>query len=136
MKRKLEFNTLHTRLRQIRESLGMTQEEFADALNISKPSVARYEAGSRHPGSDLLTVLLNKYGINLNWLLTGEETATLNKENSAPLSSSFARDKEMQELLELMEIPEIRRTVLAELDKAKQIFKSLVEKRRRKKPAG
>ena len=128
MKRKIELNSFYNRLKQIRESLGQTQEEFAKALNVSKPTIARYEAGGRKPDADFLSILLNKYKINLNWLLTGDETMCLDEEILKNLSPYSDQDEEIKELLNLMDIPEVRRSVLAELDKSKEIFKPQVEK--------
>lgn len=33
-------------LRELRQSLGLTQTQLAEALGISRPSIARYEAGT------------------------------------------------------------------------------------------
>ncbi len=48
------------------------REEFAAALVISANSVARYERGDRVPDSDVLTAYKKKFGISIDWLLTGD----------------------------------------------------------------
>lgn len=41
----LNYNPNVPTLKQVRERLGMTQEQFADALDLSRSTVIRYEAG-------------------------------------------------------------------------------------------
>ena len=48
-------------LRRIREQLGLTQQQLADALQTTRVSVARYEAGMRRiPG--MVKVVLDRLG--------------------------------------------------------------------------
>lgn len=46
---------LNGRLRQERERLGLSQQELADLLGISRVSQNNYENGTREPGLDYLT---------------------------------------------------------------------------------
>jgi transcriptional regulator with XRE-family HTH domain len=39
------FNPNVPTLKQVRERLGMTQEEFANALGLSRNTIGRYESG-------------------------------------------------------------------------------------------
>lgn len=64
---------MHTRLKQIREILGITQKDWALSLDIGEVvSISRWENGVRQPGYVILSKLADKYKINLHWLLTGE----------------------------------------------------------------
>jgi DNA-binding XRE family transcriptional regulator len=45
---KVKLNFEENILKQIRQELGMTQEQFAKAINVHRVSVAKWEAG-RHP---------------------------------------------------------------------------------------
>lgn len=59
------------RLREARESLGLTQRAFCSNTEIPLPSLKDYEGGKSIPGGDALA----RYGfcgINVNWLLTGD----------------------------------------------------------------
>jgi transcriptional regulator with XRE-family HTH domain len=62
---------LSKRLKDIRKSLGKSQEEMAALLEISYPSWQGYELGKSVPGSAVITELI-KLGFNSNWILTGE----------------------------------------------------------------
>ena len=57
------------RLRQIRESYGITQNEFSKRLGISRVSLTHYEAGDRTPDIDFLKRLHEETGFSLYYLL-------------------------------------------------------------------
>jgi transcriptional regulator with XRE-family HTH domain len=50
---------------------GKTQKEFALELDISAPSLQKYELDESVPGGLALAKLAEK-GINVNWILTGK----------------------------------------------------------------
>lgn len=69
--RKCEPKEVGVRLRAFRESLGLSQPAFANAVGGTKPGIQDNEAGKSIPGGRLLQGMIAA-GINTNWLLTGE----------------------------------------------------------------
>lgn len=64
---------LGARLRGIRKKLNdVEREKFAQSLGISKNTLAYYERGERTPDADVLERYRLIFGIDINWLLTGE----------------------------------------------------------------
>lgn len=60
------------RLKKIRTTFGMTQQEFAQELGISYRTLQRYEEGEKFPkGMEFLLDLIMK-GVSVDWLLTGD----------------------------------------------------------------
>lgn len=59
-------------LKLIRKNKGLTQQEFANQLEVSTATIASVENGSRDIPKALMKSLVKKFGINANWLLTGE----------------------------------------------------------------
>ena len=59
---------MNERLKKLRKTLDLTQQEFADRLQIKRNTVATYEAGKSNP-SDAAVSLIN---VNEDWLRTGE----------------------------------------------------------------
>lgn len=59
-------------LKSIRKNKGLTQQEFANQLEVSTATIASVENGSRDMPKALMKSLVKKIGINANWLLTGE----------------------------------------------------------------
>lgn len=61
------------RLKELRESLGYSVEEFAKALGIHRSSIYRYEGTNKKEARELpisLAILLTqKFNISLDWLV-------------------------------------------------------------------
>jgi transcriptional regulator with XRE-family HTH domain len=58
------------RIVQIRQQA--TQTQFAATLEIHKNTLIRYEQEKRHPDSAFLVRLCEQYGVDPNWLLSGQ----------------------------------------------------------------
>lgn len=60
------------RLKQLRQELGLNQEEFAKELKIGRSTIANYEAGTRAPVSSVISLICKNWNVNETWLSTGE----------------------------------------------------------------
>lgn len=60
------------KLKQIRQSLRLTQDEFAFALRMKSRTYAAYERNENKPTLNMLETLCNDYDINLNWFLSSK----------------------------------------------------------------
>lgn len=61
------------RLKEIRERVGKTQDEFASYVDTSSKSIYRYEAGEQLPsGREMLKLALAFPG-EIEWILTGRD---------------------------------------------------------------
>ena len=77
------------RLKEFRLSQNLSQNQFAEILNISPKAYWNYENNERDIPSDILTNIVQLYGINLNWLF-GESTEMLfNKDNIYSIGSKI-----------------------------------------------
>lgn len=63
---------MNERLKKIRNILNLTQQEFADKLNIKRGTVANYEIGRNEPIDAVITLICKEFGVNEVWLRTGE----------------------------------------------------------------
>jgi transcriptional regulator with XRE-family HTH domain len=61
------------RLQLERKRLGMTQEQFAAQLDVSKRTQAAYEAGGSEPGVQYL-LKAGELGLDIGFVLTGQPT--------------------------------------------------------------
>lgn len=60
------------RLRGLRKKAGLTQEDAAKVLDVARTTYSGYERGTSEPDFNVLHKLSNYYGVDLNWLITGE----------------------------------------------------------------
>ncbi|MGF7157386.1 helix-turn-helix domain-containing protein [Bartonella heixiaziensis] len=61
------------RLRYVRLALGdPSRETLAKKFSMTKNSIAFYERGEREPNLSVLQTYRTLYGVNINWLLTGQ----------------------------------------------------------------
>lgn len=67
---------LARRLREAREYVGLSQEDVATALSISRPAVTNIEAGTRKVEAVELDKLSQLYGQTVHYLLTGESATS------------------------------------------------------------
>ncbi|TGE15998.1 XRE family transcriptional regulator [Hymenobacter elongatus] len=63
--------TIGERLKVVRQSRGMTQQEMADLLGVSRPLITQLEGGRHQPSSEALETIVDKLGISRNWLWFG-----------------------------------------------------------------
>lgn len=56
-------------LRSIREKNNLTQEQFAERINVTRQAVSRWENGETQPNTEMLKVLSKGFGVSINTLL-------------------------------------------------------------------
>ena len=59
-------------IRQFRISMGLTQRELAERINVSDKAVSKWENGNGFPDVSLLSALAEVFGTDVKALLTGE----------------------------------------------------------------
>lgn len=68
-------------LKELRNEKGLTQEQFAEIVNVSNRTVSRWENGNNLPDLDILIQISDFYEIDLRQLLDGErKSENMNKE--------------------------------------------------------
>ena len=60
-------------LKELRLRAGLTQEEVAARVGVSRQAVSGYESGRRQPDLELLEAFAHLYGVELSELLSGGE---------------------------------------------------------------
>lgn len=62
---------MNERIKLLRKSLGLTQQEFADKLNIKRGAVANYEIGRNEPIDAVVSLICRTFNVNEGWLRDG-----------------------------------------------------------------
>ena len=65
--------TIHENLRQLRLQRGLTQEQVAGQLNVTRQALSSYESGRTRPDIDTLMKLAAIYEIDLEGILYGTD---------------------------------------------------------------
>jgi transcriptional regulator with XRE-family HTH domain len=66
-----DLKALGRRLRELR-GFELTQEEFANELGVSQSQLSKFERGVAAPPAEVLFFVKRRFGVSLDWLLTGE----------------------------------------------------------------
>lgn len=83
-----EFNTV---LKKLRKSAGLTQEQLADALSITRSRLGMYETGQREPDFETLEMIADYFNVDIDYLMGRTNKTTV-------LPESYYMDKEAREL--------------------------------------
>lgn len=75
---------LYEKLAGLREQNNMSQFEVAEALDVSRQAVSRWETGRAKPSTEKLIALSRLYGVPLDELVGGEPARAENVEAPAP----------------------------------------------------
>lgn len=75
----MEFNE---KLQELRKQKGLTQEELAQALFVSRTAVSKWESGRGYPNLESLKAIAGFFGVTVDELLSGEELLTVAEKNS------------------------------------------------------
>lgn len=72
---------LHDRIKQCRQNVGLTQEQVAEAMNVSRQAVTKWENGKSAPSTENLFKLASLFGTTVDFLLPEHEDRQLETKN-------------------------------------------------------
>lgn len=82
----MDFNE---KLQLLRKQKGLTQEELAEILFVSRTAVSKWESGRGYPNIDSLKAISKFFGITIDELLSGDELLTLAEEDTRQKRNYF-----------------------------------------------
>lgn len=71
----------HEKLQELRKEKGLTQEELAGALFVSRTAVSKWESGRGYPNIDSLKAIAAYYQVTIDELLSGDEILSVARED-------------------------------------------------------
>lgn len=98
--------TLGETIKQYRAEKGMSQGDLADALDVSRQSVSKWENDLAVPELDKLVKLSEIFGVTLDELVKGKPPA-----QESPASEAAVQDIPAMEKIPDLHAPETRKTV-------------------------
>lgn len=70
----MEFNE---KLQELRKQRGLTQEELAQNLYVSRTAISKWESGRGYPSIDSLKAISGFFGVTIDAMLSGDELLTI-----------------------------------------------------------
>lgn len=68
-----------SRLRNLRENIGLTQEELGKKINLVKSNISMYEKGNRIPNVEILEQMSELFDVSIDYLLGRTDIKQYNK---------------------------------------------------------
>ena len=75
----MEFNE---KLQELRKQRGLTQEELAEKLYVSRTAISKWESGRGYPNIESLKAIAKFFGITVDELLSTDEILTIAEEDN------------------------------------------------------
>ncbi|MBT0653960.1 LexA family protein [Geomobilimonas luticola] len=110
-------STIGSRIKQVRQALGLTQQMFADSLGIVQGFLSSIERGKKVPSETLIIALCHYFNIDREWLCIGRgemrrvggETRMRGEAASIPLlqkiSEGFPASIKAEDVVEYIRAP-------------------------------
>jgi len=84
----MEFNE---KLQQLRKEKGLTQEQLAEMLFISRTAISKWESGKGYPNIESLKSISKLFAVSIDDLLSSEEVITIAvNENRSNINKVFS----------------------------------------------
>lgn len=81
------------RIKENREKLGMTRDEFSESVEISSVFLAQIEGGFRQMSLNTLVKIAGKLNISLDYLIYGEAPLVIDKEHLIQLINDSSKNQ-------------------------------------------
>ena len=82
----MEFNE---KLQDLRKQKGITQEELAKSLYVSRTAISKWESGRGYPNIDSLRAIAKFFGVTVDELLSGDELLFVAEEDTKQKENHF-----------------------------------------------
>ena len=82
----MEFNQ---KLQELRKQKGLTQEELAEQLYVSRTAISKWESGRGYPNIESLRAIAKFFSVTLDDLLSSDEVLTIAEEDNKQKEKHF-----------------------------------------------
>ena len=81
---------MNSRVRELRENLGKSQEDFAKSLDLSRNFINQVENGKKNLSSRSIKALCTLYDVNEEWLINGTGEMFIEKTSDEQIAEMLA----------------------------------------------
>lgn len=92
---------MNTRIKDARESAGLSQRKLAELISVNNSLIALMETGKRNPTPRTLRDIANVCGVRLEWLRDGElpmRPEESDQDDSASILDELAREYDLTDM--------------------------------------
>lgn len=82
----MEFNG---KLQELRKNKGLTQEELAEVLYVSRTAISKWESGRGYPSIDSLKEIAKYFSVTIDELLSSNEVLSIAEEDNKQKEKHF-----------------------------------------------
>ncbi|MBR4972052.1 MAG: helix-turn-helix domain-containing protein [Oscillospiraceae bacterium] len=72
----------HKKLQELRKQKGLTQEELAGVLSVSRTAISKWESGRGYPNIDSLKAIAKYFSVTIDQLLSSDELLAIAEEDT------------------------------------------------------
>ena len=80
---------INEKLQELRKQKGLTQEELAEVLYVSRTAISKWESGRGYPNIDSLKAISRFFGVTIDELMSGDEVLTIAEEDNKQKETFF-----------------------------------------------
>lgn len=77
---------MNERIKKLRRTLDLTQQEFADRLGIKRGGISNYEIGRNEPADSVISLICREFNVNEEWLRNGTGEMFLPTDRNADIA--------------------------------------------------
>jgi transcriptional regulator with XRE-family HTH domain len=81
---------MNERIKRIRNSLNISQTDFAQKLSISRSAVCKMESGENYPSEQTIKLMCSEFSVNEEWLRTGKGEMFIEKSKDEQIAEMLA----------------------------------------------
>ena len=79
----------HEKLQELRKQKGLTQEEMAESLYVSRTAISKWESGRGYPNIDSLKAIAKFFSVTIDELLSSDQMLTIAEEDQKQKETRF-----------------------------------------------
>ena len=107
MHTKADRKLIGNRLKLLRTKyLKLSQEKLAEILGVKRNTLSNWERGENEMNYEAMLILHSKFGVNINWLLTGEGPMFVSHSQEEPIKETPTNqagiDRELAQMLSML----------------------------------
>lgn len=106
---------MNERLKQLRNSLGLTLEEFGKRVGVTRSAIGRIEKGDRNLTEQMTLSICREFHVNYYWLTEGEGDMFVRVPDSIldEVVEEYGLDKDDEKMLrKWLELPSDHRKII------------------------